>query len=124
MSTHELTTPQRVHGRVWRPGCVVAARCRRWMRRAFVLLLFAAIGLMVVYKHFTDPARVRALAQSILSDIVRGDVTVGTAHASLFEGLTLEDVSVRARPSRGATSSSTPAHFRCRSRRWRCCAAT
>jgi hypothetical protein len=57
-----------------------------------LLLLAAIIG---GYWYITDSNRVRAMAESYLSKVLGGPVMVGSARLSIFEGLRLEDVTVR-----------------------------
>jgi hypothetical protein len=57
-----------------------------------LLLLTAIIG---GYLYITDSNRVRAMAESYLSKVLGGPVEVGSARLSIFEGLRLEDVTVR-----------------------------
>ncbi len=56
------------------------------------------VGLCVVilgYGWITDAKRVRAMAESYLSDLLGGDVQIRRASLSIFEGLRLDDVTVR-----------------------------
>jgi len=56
------------------------------------LVLFAA-GFFV-YRHYTDPRRVRAFAESRLSEAVGGRCTIARASFSFFDGLKLTDVTI------------------------------
>ena len=58
------------------------------------LLLFLAI-VIFGYVYLTDSQRVRAMASSYLSDLLGGEVTIGKANLSIFEGLRLDDVTLR-----------------------------
>jgi hypothetical protein len=60
-----------------------------------MLLLFAFLcALIGGYLYITDPNRVKELAESELTRLIGGHVTVGKAKLSLFEGLRLEFVNV------------------------------
>jgi hypothetical protein len=59
---------------------------------ALLLLLSTAIG---AYWWATDPARMRHMAESYLSDLIGGQVHVGQASLSIFEGLKLSHVTVK-----------------------------
>lgn len=58
------------------------------------LLLVVLCAVIGVYLHYTDTDRVRAMAQSYLSHILRGRIEIGAAKLSIFEGLRLHDVRV------------------------------
>jgi len=57
-------------------------------------LLVVLTAAIILYLHFTDPARVRALAQQILTDELGGHVSVGHASLSIFEGLRLDNLRI------------------------------
>jgi hypothetical protein len=59
-----------------------------------LLLLLVLCTIIGAYLWITDSRRVRAMAESELSKLVGGPVTVGHAKLSLFEGLRLENVNV------------------------------
>jgi hypothetical protein len=87
-------SPDRLYDRHWRPGHPFRrnpSAKRRWT----MLLLFAFLcGLIGGYLYITDPKRVKELAESELTRLIGGHVTVGKAKLSLFEGLRLEYVNV------------------------------
>ena len=87
-------SPDRLYDRHWRPGHPFRrnpSAKRRWT----MLLLFAFLcALIGGYLYITDPSRVKQLAESELTRIIGGHVTVGKAKLSLFEGLRLEYVNV------------------------------
>jgi hypothetical protein len=60
-----------------------------------VLLIFLS-SLITSYWAITDPIRLRGMAQAYLSDLIGGQVSVGSASLSLLEGLRLSDVKVHA----------------------------
>jgi hypothetical protein len=87
-------TPDRLFDRPWRPGSRSAHRGggrRRWATIVLLLVLCLVIG---GYGYITDSDRVRAMAESYLSRLVRAPVRVGGATLSVFEGLRLDDVRV------------------------------
>ncbi len=47
------------------------------------------------YIYLTDAQRVREMASAYLSDLLGGEVTIGKANLSIFEGLRLDDVTLR-----------------------------
>ena len=59
-----------------------------------VLLIFLS-SLIASYWALTDPVRLQGMAQTYLSDLVGGRVSVGDASLSLLEGLQLSMVEVR-----------------------------
>jgi hypothetical protein len=87
-------SPDRLYDRHWRPGHPFRrnpSAKRRWT----MLLLFAFLcALIGGYLYITDPSRVKQLAESELTRLIGGHVTVGKAKLSLFEGLRLEFVNV------------------------------
>ncbi len=60
---------------------------------AFVLLFLAII--IFGYVYITDAQRVRQMASAYLSELLGGEVTIGRANLSIFEGLRLDDVTLR-----------------------------
>jgi hypothetical protein len=90
-----LVSPERLFERSWRPRHPLRRRhcaARRW---GMMALLFALCGIIFGYLWLTDVQRVRAMASSYLSDLLGGDVTIGRANLSIFEGLRLDDVTLR-----------------------------
>src|SRR5436309_2007311 len=86
--------PDRLHDRAWRYGHPfnhTPSGKRRWTMLAIFALLCSLIG---AYLFVTDSRRVKRLAETELSKLVGGPVTVGRAKLSLFEGLRLEYVNV------------------------------
>ena len=79
---------------------------RTWRRRAvvlFVLTLVATSG-GLIYRHYTDAERIRAIAEAYLQKHLRelGKVTIGSARFSWLEGIRLRDVRVtEASPAAG-----------------------
>ncbi|MCH7814428.1 MAG: hypothetical protein IID40_10460, partial [Planctomycetes bacterium] len=67
-----------VHGRIRRAAGLVA-----------LLVLVAAV---LAYRHYTDPQRVRRLAEDYLRELVGGSVVVSEARFSPFEGIHLSRV--------------------------------
>src|SRR5687767_7632252 len=87
-------SPDRLYDRHWRPGHPFRrnpSAKRRWTMLLMFAFLCALIG---GYLYITDPRRVKQLAESELTRLIGGHVTVGKAKLSLFEGLTLEFVNV------------------------------
>ena len=69
-----------------------------------VLLVFLS-SVIASYWALTDPVRLRAMAQTYLSELVGGPVSVRTASLSLLQGLRLNDVTVRAPGAKGAADA-------------------
>jgi len=68
---------------------------RKWLRRIVALVLVAVLcSLVGAYQTFTDPERIRTMAQEVLQQHIRGQITVGSASFSLFGGIRLFDVAV------------------------------
>ncbi|HWB54942.1 MAG TPA: hypothetical protein VG722_12140 [Tepidisphaeraceae bacterium] len=51
-------------------------------------------SLIAVYAYIADSDRLRLMAQTYLSGVLAGEVRIGHARLSIFQGLTLEDVRV------------------------------
>jgi hypothetical protein len=87
-------TPDRFYDRPWQAGHPFGRKPsggRRWTMLLIFVLLCSIIG---AYLFITDSRRVKAMAQSELSRILGGQVIVGSAKLSIFEGLRLEHVKV------------------------------
>ena len=91
-----VTTPHRPFDRLWKPGHPFRPRRssgRRWCMGVSFIFLSSVIA---SYWAVTDPVRLRGMAQTYLSELVGGRVSVGSASLSLLEGLRLSNVAVRA----------------------------
>jgi hypothetical protein len=89
-----FNSPDRLFDRTWRPGHPFRPRLssgRRWTMATAFVLLCTVIG---TYWFVTDTTRVRLMAESYLSTLVGGPVTVKEATLSIFEGLRLDGVKV------------------------------
>ncbi len=90
-----LANPDRLFDRTWRPRHPLRPNpspARKWIM--FVMLLFL-YGLILGYNWLTNPRRVRDMAGAYLSDLLGGEVSIGKANLSIFEGLRLDDVTLR-----------------------------
>ena len=90
-----VSTPHCPFDRLWQPGHPFRARrsrCRRW---TMALLLIFMSAIISSYWYLTDPARIKGMSQSYLSELVGGQVEIGSASLTVFEGLKLSKVSVR-----------------------------
>ena len=94
MAQQRFLTPDRLYDRPFSAGHPFGrtpSSGRRWgMLIIFVLLC----SVILAYLWVTDATRVRNLAQSELTRLIGGRVTVGRAKLSIFEGLKLEYVNV------------------------------
>ena len=82
------------------------SRCRapsRYFRFAARCVCLIALLIMVAtigaYVYWTEPHRVRGLAENFLSRVINGDISIGQAKLSIFEGLQLDDVRIALRDS-------------------------
>lgn len=90
-----LANPERLFEKSWRPRHPLRRRhCAARRRSMAAILLFLAI-IIFGYIYLTDAQRVRSMASAYLSDLLGGDVTIGKANLSIFEGLRLDDVTLR-----------------------------
>jgi hypothetical protein len=62
---------------------------------AFVV---SALAVVLAYRRFADPERVRAEAEALLQQFAHGRVRVGSAAFSIFDGIHLYDVAVASAP--------------------------
>ncbi|MFP4105947.1 MAG: hypothetical protein ACLFVU_07615 [Phycisphaerae bacterium] len=75
-------------------------RRRRWRyvspgRKGIGLIVFAlVVGLIYGYWHLTNPQRVRRQAREVLRKATGGDVSIGHASFSLFQGVELQNVKI------------------------------
>jgi hypothetical protein len=90
-----LANPERLFERSWRPRhplrrehCAARRRCMAGLLCLLAIVIFG-------YIYITDAQRVRAMASSYLSELLGGEVTIGKANLSIFEGLRLDDVTLR-----------------------------
>jgi AsmA-like C-terminal region len=60
-----------------------------------IALLFFFSTAIGAYWWFTDPTRIRTMAESYLTDLIGGHVHVGEASLSVFEGLKLTNVTLK-----------------------------
>ena len=90
-----VCTPHRPFDRLWQPGHPFRPRRssgRRWCMSVALIFLSSVIA---SYWALTDPIRLRAMAQTYLSELAGGPVSVSSASLSLLQGLRLTDVTVR-----------------------------
>src|ERR1019366_2814480 len=90
-----LMTSDRLFDRLWLPGHPFRPRCGKRRRWTMIVLLAILVAGMVGYWRLTDPALVRDMAESYLSDLLGGPVHVDQATLSIFEGLKLFGVTVK-----------------------------
>ncbi|UCC28920.1 MAG: hypothetical protein JSU86_12040 [Phycisphaerales bacterium] len=86
------------------------AQPRKGRRRTLVVVIIVAalIASGVVYRHYTNPERVRDLAKGYLQHYIRGPVTIGSADFSWWDGVRLFDVAVH-EVQRAASQRTPPA---------------
>ena len=99
-----LLNPERLFERSWRPRHPLRRRhcaARRWGRASLLLVLSLTI---FGYIYLTDAERVRSMASAYLSDLLGGEVTIVKANLSIFEGLRLDDVTLRVDTTNGPDS--------------------
>ncbi|MFQ5494422.1 MAG: hypothetical protein ACE5EX_03490, partial [Phycisphaerae bacterium] len=81
---------------------------RRRLRRRVAILalpLTAVAAVLLVYRHYTSPQRVCALAERYLQRYVNGDVTISRASFSWLDGIRLIDVAIGEARAAGRTDS-------------------
>lgn len=94
MAQQRFLTPDRLYDRPFTAGHPFRrspSAGRRWGMLSVFILLCTLIG---GYLFVTDSTRVKKMAESELSRLIGGPVTVGEAKLSIFEGLRLEKVNV------------------------------
>jgi hypothetical protein len=90
-----LANPDRLFDRTWRPRHPMRPRLSLLRRRCMLTTLIVLCVTILGYGWLTDAKRVRAMAEIYLSDLLGGDVEIRRASLSIFEGLRLDDVTVR-----------------------------
>ncbi len=72
-----------------------------------VIIVAVLIASGLVYRHYTNPERIRDLAKGYLQRYLRGPVTIGSASFSWWDGVRLFDVAVH-EVQRGASQRTPP----------------
>jgi hypothetical protein len=90
-----LANPDRLFDRTWRPRHPLRPRLSSTRRRCMLLVFLLLCTIIFGYTYLTDSRRVRDMAGSYLSDLLGGDVKIGNASLTIFEGLRLDDVTLR-----------------------------
>jgi hypothetical protein len=91
-----LATSHHPFDRLWRPGHPFRPRRSKGRRWCIALMVIFTAGIVSSYWYLTDPARVRDMCQSYLSELVGGPVHIDSASLSILEGLQLKHVVVKA----------------------------
>jgi hypothetical protein len=91
----QISTPHCPFDRLWQPGHPFRARRSKGRRWTMAVLLVFMSGIISSYWYLTDPARIKAMSQSYLSELVGGHVEIGSASLTVFEGLKLTKVQVK-----------------------------
>src|SRR5580704_572143 len=89
-----LKTPDRLFDRLLKPGHPFRPRRSRIRRKVMLVTLIFLTAMIGAYGWLTDPDRVRAMAESYLSELLGGRVHVGDASLTIFEGLHLKHITV------------------------------
>jgi len=89
-----LANPERLFEKSWRPRHPLRRRHCAARRRSMAALLLILTIIICGYIWLTDAQRVRAMASAYLSDLLGGEVTIGKANLTIFEGLRLDDVTL------------------------------
>src|SRR5690242_5650445 len=87
-------TPDRLFDRPWQPTHGIGCRPSRSRRVLMMVLFLFLCALITGYLYITDQDRVRAMAENYLSQLSGGNIKVGGATLSIFEGLRLRDVKI------------------------------
>lgn len=90
-----LVNPERLFEKSWRPRHPLRRQHCAARRRCMAGLLLLLCIIIFGYIYLTDAQRVRSMASSYLSDLLGGEVTIGKANLTVFEGLRLDDVTLR-----------------------------
>jgi hypothetical protein len=87
-------TPHCPFDRLWQPGHPFRPRRSRKRRWCMAMLLIFVSGFISSYFYLTDSARIKAMSQAYLSDLVGGHVQINSGALTLFEGLKLSGITV------------------------------
>jgi hypothetical protein len=90
-----LANPDRLFDRTWRPSHPLRPKLSAARRWGMLILLLTLCAVIIAYNWLTNPQRVREMAGNYLSELLGGEVTIGKANLSVFEGLRLDDVTLR-----------------------------
>jgi len=85
----------RLFHRTWRPGHPFGPRLGRLRRWGMALFLLLLAGTISAYCYLSYPSRVNRICVEYLTQLIGGPVRIKEAHLSIFEGLTLDGVSVQ-----------------------------
>lgn len=102
--SNRFISPERLFDRPWQAGHPFRPRLSSSRRWGMTLLFFLLCSIIGGYWYLTDSRRVRAMAESYLSQLLGGPVHVGRATLSIFEGLRLDNIQVRVDESDAADS--------------------
>jgi len=89
-----LANADRLFDRTWRPRHPLRPRLSTARRIGMLVLLVVLSAVIFGYCWITDPNRVRAMSESYLANLLGGEVRIGRANLSIFEGLRLDDVTI------------------------------
>jgi len=90
-----LANPDHLFDHAWRWRHPLRPRLSRLRKWGMLALLLVLSGTILGYSWLTNPDRVRSIAGAYLSELLGGEVKIGRANLSIFEGLSLDDVTVR-----------------------------
>lgn len=91
---HFRLYPQDFLRRRWTSTHPFRPRVSRRRRFAWIVAFLLLSSLIAAYEYIADPQRLRTMAQTYLSSVLGGEVRIGSARLSIFQGLTLQDVRV------------------------------
>src|SRR5271168_4387 len=89
-----LANPERLFERSWRPRHPLRRPCGPMRRWGMITILLVLASVIFGYIYLTDAQRVRTMASAYLSELLGGEVTIGKANLTIFEGLRLDDVTL------------------------------
>lgn len=84
-------------------------RRRRIAGVVVTVAVVSSLAIGLAYRHFTDPERIRRIAQHFLQEYTHGHVEIGSADISWFDGIRLFNVTVTNGQTDFARSSSRAA---------------
>src|SRR5438477_1253496 len=92
--SQSFLTPDRLFDRPWQPGHGFGRRPSRGRRVCMMGVFLVLCALIAGYLYITDADRVRSMAENYLSQLSGGNIKIGGANLSIFEGLRLKDVKI------------------------------